>query len=108
VPTAGVSQEETQNKQPIRKSEIASFLDHGSEKGGMLASASLNLANSTTRKYFKVLRSQSTARISGLENTANSCLCLFTNDFKRHFEYPNTAQAFTCESRKQIFLIYNA
>lgn len=106
VPIAGVSQQDIQNKQLIRKSEIASFLEHGSKEGGMLASESMNSANSTTWKDFTVSRLQFTAMISGSENAANSYLCFFTNEFKRHFKYANTIQAFTCERHKQIFLIY--
>lgn len=54
VPTAGFRQEEIQNKQPIRKSEIASFLERGSKEGGMVAPESTDLAKSTTWKYFMV------------------------------------------------------
>lgn len=56
VYTAVVSQEEIQNKQPIRKSETASFLKHGSKEGGMPPSESTTLVSSSTVKNFRVLQ----------------------------------------------------
>lgn len=47
--TTGVSQEEIQNKQPKGKHETASFLEHGSQESGMLASQLMSLSNNTTQ-----------------------------------------------------------
>lgn len=47
--TTGVSQEETQNKQPKGKYEAASFLEHGSQESAMLASQLMSLSNNTTQ-----------------------------------------------------------
>lgn len=89
VPTAGVSQEEIQNKQPEKKYEIASFLEHGSQESGMLTSEPISFTNNTTWKYSKTLKLQLTARIPGLENAADSSFSYSLMNSKGIFEYAN-------------------
>lgn len=69
------------------------------------ATKSMSTENSTLWKNWK--RLQFTANITGLENIANTYLCLFTNELKRHFEHAKFQTSFLVLKQESNFLKFS-